>query len=305
MSKIADFVKQTIKRINKKEMGVGLSIGLESFSLCVISDPSDATSSAHCESHKFPTALLQYTPDFFASERSAQYIFDFIKDFLPKENCNLNLALPEHIANIAVTPVAFSEKDEAIGYARFQASELFGRSFKEPIFFACTVSDKAWEKSAKCKFIVAVAEARDMIMLDDTAEASKIFVASAEPVALCGLRAYIGLSQGTVLLVFMNLSHLFAVLLVNGSVEKFYTPSLDTENENFLAEFCNYIAVEMKEANIGRDNLKIKIAGNEAKYELCEVLDKLGIAREVSLAQCHAAFASCEEELAFGAAMRC
>ena len=304
MSKFIDFVKQTIKKLNKKEMGVGLNISVESFSLCVISDTDDTESTAHCESHKFPTALLQYTSDFFTSERSAQYVFDFIKDFLPKENCNLNLALPSSVASIAVTPVAFNEKDEAIGYARFQTSELFDRSFKEPIFSACAVSAKAWQEVAKSKFIVAVAEASDVIMLDEVAERSKIFVASAEPVALCALRAYVGLSQGTVLLVFINLLHLFAVLLVNGSVEKFYTPSLDTERENFLAEFGNYVAREMMEANIERDNLKIKIAGSEAKYELCETLDRLGIAREVSLAQCPVTFASCEEELAFGAAMR-
>lgn len=306
MVKFLKSFKQIFNLETEKQKGVGLYVGVESFSLCVIDDIEDIEHTVRFYGSKFPATLRDYAIDFFTNDRSATYIFDYIKEFMPQGLENINLILPNKVANIGVTPVEFANDEQALGYSRFQSAEIFDMKLTEPIFSVSKIESSVSKrgKEKKSKYIVSCAQMRDMVELQKCAIANHINLETAEPVELCALRAYSDLSQGNVLLIFINLSHLFLVALVNGKPEKFCTLCLDTECDGFLEKFSKEIVRFLENFHFEQGALKIKVAGDEMKYKICEVLDKLHIAKEISLAKCKIDLASCEDELAFGAALR-
>lgn len=309
MAIISEFYGRIVNLLptkTKKQKGVGLYIGVESFSLCVIDDLNDMENSTRFYCTKFPATVKDYALDFFTNDKSRAYIFDYIKEFVPKDATDINLILPDSVASIAVTPVQFATEEQAQGYARFQSQEIFGKNYSEPIFSACKIENSVSKsnKQDKSRYIVSCAAMCDMQMLKESAVEKYIDLTTTEPIALCALRSFSDISQGNVLFLFINLSHLFLVSLINGRPEKFYNLHLDTEEDGFLEKFSKEIMLILENLNFERNTLKIKIAGNEMKYKICETLDRLNIAKEVSLAKCKINLASCEDELAFGAALR-
>ncbi|MDO4219401.1 MAG: hypothetical protein Q4C78_05390 [Synergistaceae bacterium] len=298
--------EQLFSRKTKQQKGVGLYIGAESFSLCVIDNIAEIEETTRCYSARFPATIKSYATDFFTDKSSAKYIFDFIKQFVPQKTEDINLILPDNIANIAVTPVHFATDIQARGYTQFQSSEIFNRHLTEPIFSVCRIERYVSKspKEQKSKYLVACAEMANMIMLKECANANNIDLITAEPVALCALRAFTNISQGNVLFVFASLTLLFFVTLHNGRTENFYAPAFDAEKEGFIEKFSETIISVAENFHPEHDTLKIKLAGDDIKYKICETLEKLNVAKEVSLAKCKLDLTSLEDVLSFGAALR-